>query len=212
MTSNTDHQFGTARARTATSHACFSARSRALHCYLAMTRRGAHYIAMINNMLQLLGLLVTAAGLLSPCMAETFHVAPALPATDCPKPCHTLDQYAQNRTILSNYSNITLIFLEGVHNLSYSLTVNTNLIILQPALPNQGQPPKVIGRSNNYAQFEIMIRALNVSIEGLLFEKLQLQLNENEKENYKIEGFTVTIRQCGVTGVLLNKGSTGCHQ
>ena len=136
-------------------------------------------------------------------MAETFHVAPALPATDCPEPCHTLDQYAQNRTILSNYSNITLIFLEGVHNLSYSLTVNTNLIILQPALPNQGQPPKVIGRCDvDNVRTVFIIRALNASIEGLLFENVLLSVVKND--TYNIGGFTVTIRQCVVfTGLSL---------
>ncbi len=108
----------------------------------------------MHKMLQLLGLLVTA-GLLSPCncMAKTFHghVAPALPAADCPEPCHTLDQYAQNQSfILAGYNNITLIFLEGVHNLNDSFVVYTNLIILQPALPNQQQRPKVVGRFDAY--------------------------------------------------------------
>ncbi len=136
-------------------------------------------------------------------MAETFHVAPALPATDCPEPCHTLDQYARN-TLLSNYSNITLLFLEGVHNLSnHNLTVNTSLIILQPALPNQGQPPKVIGRCDvDNVRTVFIIRALNASIEGLLFENVLLSVVKND--TYNIGGFTVTIRQCVVfTGLSL---------
>ena len=159
-------------------------------------------------MLQLL-LLVTA-GLLSPCMAETFHVAPALPATDCPEPCHTLDQYAQNRTILSNYSNITLIFLEGVHNLSYSLTVNTNLIILQPALPNQGQPPKVIGRSDRLRS-TITANVSNVFIDGLFFEKVTV--NVNVRGDSEIEEHKVTIRRCDwfIGGLIVSLASTSIN-
>ncbi len=207
MTSNTDHKLASLVPRRKSGY------ETKMHCeqpatpvFLQEASYNIYYTCMYNyyitKMLQLLGLLVTAAGLLSPCMAETFHVAPTLPATDCPKPCHTLDQYARSGN-LSHYSNITLIFLEGVHILSSDLGIETRIIILQPALPNQGQPPKVIGQYVTVnARFEI--RALNVSIEGLLFEKLQLSINEKEKENYKIEGFTVTIRQCGVfTGGLL---------
>ena len=133
-------------------------------------------------MLQLLGLLVTA-GLLSPCIAETFHVTPTLPAgpPDCPQPCDTLDHYAQYGN-LSGHNNITLIFLEGAHNLSNNLTVNTSLIILQPAIPNQaGQHPKVIGRCNidNGGPLFFGIIASTTLIEGLLFENVLVALGND---------------------------------
>ena len=143
------------------------------------------------KMLQLFGLLVTA-GLLSPCMAETFYVTPTLPAPadSCPQPCYTLDQFTHNSSLLSGHNNITLIFLEGIHNLSDNLTVNTGFITLQPA-PNQGQPPKVIGRidTNHFWVFRII--ASNVLIEELLFENVILMLGNNNDCD-------VTIRQCVV--------------
>ncbi len=156
-------------------------------------------------MLQLL-LLVTA-GLLSPCMAETFHVAPALPATDCPEPCHTLDQYAQ-RNLLSGYSNITLLFLEGIHDLSDCLDVNTSLLILQPALLNQGQPPKVIGRSDGLT---IIATASNVLIKGLSFEKVAV--NVNVRGDSEIEEHKVTIRRCDwfIGGLIVSLASTSIN-
>ncbi len=152
-------------------------------------------------------LLLVTAGLLSPCMAETFHVAPA-PATNCPKPCHTLDQYAQNRTLLSGY-NITLLFLEGIHDLSSYMYLNNyaSLLILQPALPNQGQPPKVIGRSDGLT---IRATALNVLIEGLSFENVAV--NVNVRGDSEIEEHKVTIRRCdwfisGLTVSLASKST-----
>ena len=52
-------------------------------------------------------------------------MTPTLPATlDCPSPCHTLNQYALHTSWFAGYDNISLIFLEGVHNLSYNLTIS----------------------------------------------------------------------------------------
>ena len=73
-------------------------------------------------MLQVTLLLTT--GLLSLCVAEVFHVTPTLPATqDCPSPCYTLDQYAQNTSLFAGHTNISLVFLKGVHNLSYIVII-----------------------------------------------------------------------------------------
>ncbi len=153
------------------------------------------------KMFQLLGLLVTA-GLLSSCMAETFYVASALPAADCPEPCHTLDQLAQNPGLLSGHNNITLIFLEGVHNLSKPLYVQTNLIILRPVLPTR-QRPTVIGRFDSiFAQFTMM--ASNTLIEEIMFSNIILDVDVLENGDYKVEGFIVTIRWCDFYG-----GGTG---
>ena len=53
-----------------------------------------------------------------------FYVNPTLnPNPDCPKdkPCHTLDEYALNsRKYFESSSNLSLIFLKGVHNLTSS--------------------------------------------------------------------------------------------
>ena len=82
--------------------------------------------------------------LLSQCGAEVFHVTPTLPATQsCPPPCHTLDQYAQNTSLFAGDTNISLIFLKGVHNLSSDLTIslaNWNDSLLE--FQGQGKVPK----------------------------------------------------------------------
>ena len=88
-------------------------------------------------MLRLTLLLTT--GFLSLCVAEVFHVTPNLPATLlCPSPCHTLDQYAQNTSLLAGHTNISLVFLKGVHSLNYSLIMsgldlnsNTTIIVFR---------------------------------------------------------------------------------
>ncbi|XP_064402945.1 uncharacterized protein LOC135348604 [Halichondria panicea] len=154
--------------------------------------------AAMYKMVQLLGMLVTT-GLLSLCMAETFHVTPTFPApADCPKPCQTLDYYAQNQNLSAGHNNITLIFLEGVHNLSSELTVNnTNLIIMQPALPNQRQRPKIIGRcdTDNGGLIRIIGIALNTLIEELLFENVSLKLYRSidEFSNLDVDS-SITIK------------------
>ena len=69
--------------------------------------------------------LLLTAGLLSVCVAEVLHVTPTLPATQpCPPPCNTLDQYAQNISLLAGHTNISLVFLKGVHDLSQHLSVS----------------------------------------------------------------------------------------
>ena len=89
--------------------------------------------------------LLLTAGILSLCVAEVFHVTPTLPAAQsCPPPCHTLDQYAQNTSLFAGHTNISLVFLKGVHNLSYTLRItgfdlNTNTSIL--AFQGQGALP-----------------------------------------------------------------------
>ncbi len=66
-----------------------------------------------------LGCLLTS----SVCRAQVYYVKPSQPPnTACPgelKPCYTLDYYAQNATsLLSGRSNVTLLFVEGVHLLT----------------------------------------------------------------------------------------------
>ena len=106
--------------------------------------------------------LLLTAGILSLCVAEVFHVTSTLPAAQsCPPPCHTLDQYAQDTSLFAGHTNISLVFLEGVHNLSYTLSIsgldlNTNISLLafqgQGALPGDTvinlRPPASISLSN----------------------------------------------------------------
>ena len=89
-------------------------------------------------MLQLT-LLITSSFLLL-CVAKEFHVTPTLPALQhCPPPCHTLDQYAQNTSLFAEHNEISLLFLEGVHNLSYNFELNVYLNPDITMLEFQGQ-------------------------------------------------------------------------
>ena len=69
-------------------------------------------------------ILLLAAGYLSVCGAEVFYVSPTLRVPqNCPSPCHSLNEYAQNISLLARNTNISLVFLEGVHDLNYSFIV-----------------------------------------------------------------------------------------
>ena len=72
------------------------------------------------------------------CLAEVFHVTPVLPATQpCLQPCYTLDQYAQNTSLFAGHTNISLVFLDGVHILNSTLSISgINEISLQPQANN----------------------------------------------------------------------------
>ncbi len=67
-----------------------------------------------------LGCVLTSS---SVCRAQVYYVKPSQPPnTTCPgEPCHTLNYYAQNAaSLLSRRSNVTLLFVEGVHLLTES--------------------------------------------------------------------------------------------
>ena len=49
---------------------------------------------------------------------------------------YTLDQYAQNVSLLKGHDNVTLVFLEGVHNLSHNFEIDLNISTLK--LQGQG--------------------------------------------------------------------------
>ena len=61
----------------------------------------------------------------TPCGSFEYYVTPTSPPnTDCPQPCHTLDYYALNTTLLSNKENVSLLFLEGRHYLNHDLKIS----------------------------------------------------------------------------------------
>ena len=76
--------------------------------------------------------LLAIAGCLSStgheCVAVEYYVTPTSPPNpSCPSdhPCYTLDQYNQNASqFFTEKGNLTLIFLDGIHNLSKHLLIN----------------------------------------------------------------------------------------
>ena len=103
-------------------------------------------------------------------------MTPTLPAAQsCPPPCYTLDQYAQNTSLFAGHTNISLVFLEGVHNLSYTLNIsgldlNTNISLL--AFQGQGVLPgdtviNLLPPASFYLSDITNLRMLNMHVEAL---------------------------------------------
>ena len=103
-------------------------------------------------------------------------MTPTLPAAQsCPSPCHTLDQYAQDTSLFAGHTNISLVFLEGVHNLSYTLSIsgldlNTNISLL--AFQGQGALPgdtviNLLPPASFFLSDFTHLRMLNMHVEAL---------------------------------------------
>ena len=111
--------------------------------------------------------LLLTVGLLSLCVAKEFFVTPNS-TQPCQSPCHTLDYYAQNTSLFAGYTNISLIFLEGVHTLSYDLTVAAyDEITLKPQADNL--KPQVVTAKNN----KVELAGQLVKIYKLIFNKVK---------------------------------------
>ena len=93
--------------------------------------------------------LLAIAGCLSStgheCVAVKYYVTPTPPPNPaCPSdhPCYTLDQYRQNASqFFTEKGNLTLIFLDGIHNLSKSLSINNFKYVIITANTNDSHNP-----------------------------------------------------------------------
>ena len=118
-------------------------------------------------------LLLISSCILSPCRAEDFYVTPTLPATEpCPPPCYTLDQYAQDSSLFSNQTNITLIFLGGVHNMNYGLTLKGDELILHPHTYNESLSPNGTVIYNVDTNYGIELIGQFIVLEKLTFVRV----------------------------------------
>ena len=78
----------------------------------------------------------------SPALSANYYVTPTPPPNlACPtgSPCHTLDNYAVNTSqLFGNEENITLIFLDGFHELNHDLVFSNlrEIVIMGPGLNN----------------------------------------------------------------------------
>ncbi len=107
-----------------------------------------HNNYVLNRMLRVsLLVVVVALGCLltsSVCRAQMFYVKPSQPPnTTCPsEPCYTLNYYAQNAaSLLSGQSNVTLLFVGGVHlftepDFEIAETINVTLVGISIQVPN----------------------------------------------------------------------------
>ena len=152
------------------------------------------------KMLQLT--LLLTASLLSLCVAEVFHVNathPASPDQDCPQPCHTLDQYAQNTSLFAGHTNISLVFLDGVHHLNSILSISgNNGIFLHPkAEVLRSGNSSVVVRSQNDT-IKILLYGQRIIVYKLVLESTDIQLGQRPIPilHDKISVVFATIREC----------------
>ena len=151
--------------------------------------------------------LLLIASLLSLCVAEVFHVNathPASPDQDCPQPCHTLDQYAQNTSLFAGHTNISLVFLDGVHILNNTLSVSgIDGIFLHPKADDQlsGNSSVVVRSQNEYKNISLYGRRTIVC--KLMFESICIQLGRQTVPSIPILHDNIaimfaTIKECHV--------------
>ncbi|XP_064390910.1 uncharacterized protein LOC135338761 [Halichondria panicea] len=116
----------------------------------------------------------------SVCRAQVYYVKPSQPPnTNCPsKPCHTLNYYAQNATLLSGKSNVTLLFVEGVHLLTepkFEIANTTNVALVGISI----QAPNVsfsVGGQFNFTMIDELV------ISNLFFQYDSVNLSESACE------------------------------
>ena len=147
------------------------------------------------KMLQLTLLLI--ASLLSLCVAEVFHVNathPASPDQDCPQPCHTLDQYAQNTSLFAGQTNISLVFLDGVHILSGMLSIDSaKEISLQPQVESL-QPGKSLVEVRGDQYSAIALTGQTIEMYKLKIGSVYIDLIQGP-----FPKLSVTIRECDIS-------------
>ena len=120
-----------------------------------------------------LGCLLTS----SVCRAQVYYVKPSQhPNTNCPgEPCHTLNHYAQqNASLFSGKSNVTLLFVEGVHlftepKFEIDRTINVTLMGISIQAPNVSF--SVGGRFNFTMIDELVISNLFFQYDSVNFSK-----------------------------------------
>ena len=124
----------------------------------------------------------------TPCGSVEYYVTPTSPPnTDCPQPCYTLDYYALNTTLLSNKENVSLLFLEGRHQVGLNLTISNTSQLYVATFERSNLS---LGKASLYLHSEIVFR----NITFLQIEYLEIIGNSE---------ITETIMNHNVFGVLL---------
>ena len=148
-------------------------------------------------MLQLALLLI--ASLLSLCVAEVFHVNathPASPDQSCPQPCYTVDQYAQNTSLFAGHTNISLVFLDGVHILNSTLNLSEiNEISLQPQAYDLLSENSLVVIRAKYGTKKVMLFGQKITVCNILFESTDIQIGPGSISHNKRSVFA-TLREC----------------
>ena len=139
---------------------------------------------------------------------------PASPDQDCPQPCHTLDQYAQNTSLFAGHTNISLVFLDGVHILNNTLSVSgIDGVFLHPKADDQwsGNSSVVVRSQNEYIKISLYGRRTFVC--KLTFESICIQLGRQTVPSISILHDIIavmfaTIKECHIVygGIQITPG------
>ena len=157
-------------------------------------------------------LLLTGGLLLSPLPlsgAEEYYVTPTQPPNPtCPsgKPCHTLNDYTRNASFLfSGKDDVSLLFLDGIHNLSDSLGItNTKNVTIAGVNVStiRVDPRTEFGKSCIEISSVSIFRMENISLEGFLYNYAIIA-------RISLEGIQiVTQNNLAVTNFYFNIGGT----
>ena len=139
--------------------------------------------------------------------AQEYYVTPTPPPNpDCPldQPCHTLSYYASNASSLfNNKENLSLLFMDGVHNLDISLVISQvqSLTIagVNESLDN-GNPRASIQLHllvNNVSVFKV--ENIKLQQTSLIINDVEWFINQNAVYNYS----TLSIMSATTKGVLI---------
>ena len=146
----------------------------------------------LNRMLRVSLLVVVVLGCLltsSVCRAQVFYVKPSQSQnTTCPgkiEPCHTLNYYAQNAaSLLSGKSNVTLVFVGGVHLFTepnFEIANTTNVTLMGISIQ---APPSV---KFSAGQFNLtMIDKLVISHLTFLYDSVNCSESEYEPTVFSV--------------------------
>ena len=151
---------------------------------------------MMSLLLQFL--FIASSIFLRLCTTEDFFVSPTpLPNPACPsgKPCHTLDEYAQNEQSLFGFSdNIHLLFLSGTHEMSNNSEQMLELSEVQQLI------------LSNFEEFQVSVRLMNAAF-------LDIEMIKFENINFLMSSIQ-TSRPCSVSiiNVLQEQSQFDCTE
>ena len=120
--------------------------------------------------------------------AEEYYVTPTQPPNPaCPsgKPCHTLNDYAKNASFLfSGKDDVSLLFLDGIHDLSDSLEITntTNVTIAGVNVSTIRVDPRI----ENWIISVYIFRMENISLEGFYYNNSNLHIASISLEGVQI--------------------------
>ena len=139
--------------------------------------------------------------------AQEYYVTPTPPPNpDCPldQPCHTLSYYDSNASLFNNKENLSLLFLDGVHNLDIISLVISQVRSLTIAGVNES-----LDNGNPRASIQLRLLVNNVSVfkvENIKIQQTSMNITDFEwfiSQNAVYNHSTLSILSATTQGVLI---------